>query len=282
MNLKEYLNDYFKNNNIKEDNNDYIYRIICYYFNIKRSEAILKLNDRINEEEFNKLKIILDKIYIENVPIEYIINLKRIYNEDYFVNENVLIPREDTEILINTSIEYIQKYKLKKMLDMCTGSGCVGISICNNSCIKNAVLCDISANALDVANINIKKNNCQKAITCKSNLFNDIAKNEKFDIIVSNPPYIKTDVIKNLDKSVLKEPIIALDGGIDGLFFYNKILNDSQKYLNDNGFLIFEIGYDQKEELICLISKYKSFEYIESVKDLANNDRVIVCRFHQM
>ena len=224
----------------------------------------------------------LDRLYKEHMPLAYVIESVNFYKEKYYVDNNVLIPRPDSEILVDTAIKYINDEKLNTMLDMCTGSGCLGISITKNSNLNHSLLVDVSEKALTVANKNINLNNMNlKCTTLKSDLFQNLPSSEiKYDIIISNPPYIPTVDINNLDDSVKKhEPIIALDGGEDGMMFYNKILKDAYKYLNVNGLVIFEIGYDELEKFKKLISKYKKYNLIECIKDYGGNDRVVVCRF---
>ena len=236
----------------------------------------LSYNERI------KLNKLLDKLYKEHMPLAYVIGCVNFYNEKYHVDKNVLIPRPDSEILVDTAIKYINEEKLNTMLDMCTGSGCLGISITNNSNLKHSLLVDISSDALNIANKNIALNNMNlKCVTLRSDLFKNLPANEiKYDIIISNPPYIKTSDINSLDDSVKnQEPILALDGGEDGMIFYDKILKDAYKYLNDNGLLIFEIGFDELIKFKTLISKYNKYNLIECVKDYGGNDRVVVCRF---
>ena len=162
------------------------------------------------------------------------------------------------------------------------GSGCIGISISNNSNIESTLLCDISKEATNLTKENIRYNTASKCSAINTDLFENIRVKNSIDILVSNPPYIKSSVIDTLDEYVKNEPILALDGGISGLDIYTRILNESIYCLKDNAYIIFEIGYDQKEELIKLINENKYFEYIECVKDLNFKDRVIVCRFHQI
>ena len=174
-----------------------------------------------------------------------------------------------------------------KILDLCTGSGAIGISIAKNIENCEITLSDISKEALEIAQKNcvgvdahidprIKKQKTNNKIKIiQSDLFENI--HDKFDIIVSNPPYIKTDIIKTLDKEVQNEPILALDGGKDGLDIYRKIIEQSYKYLNENGYLCLEIGYDQKDEVIRLIKETGKYKNIYSKKDLASNDRIIIC-----
>lgn len=218
-------------------------------------------------EKIEKLK--------ENIPIQYIINNQEFMKLNFYVDENVLIPRSDTEILVE---EIINTYENKrvKILDLCTGSGCIAISL--KKYIPNAEVyaSDVSKSALEVAKINAKRNDTEIKFVI-SNLFNDII-NKNFDIIVSNPPYIKTKIIDTLSKEVQKEPKIALDGGIDGLFFYRKIIKEGYEYLAHGGMIFLEIGYDQKQELIDIIKEDKRYKFIESKKDLGDNDRIIVIR----
>lgn len=220
------------------------------------------------EEIYNKMKKLE-----EHIPIQYITNKQEFMKLKFFVNESVLIPRSDTEILVE---EIIENYKNKevKILDLCTGSGCIAISL--KKYIENSKIyaVDISKEALKVA----KQNAINNGVDIKfieSDIFKNINE-EKFDIIVSNPPYIKTEVINKLDKEVKKEPFIALDGGEDGLYFYKKIIEEGYKFLNENGKIFFEIGYDQKNEIINIIKNDERYKIIKTKKDLGNNDRVIV------
>lgn len=195
---------------------------------------------------------------------------------DFYVDENVLIPRVDTEILVEEVIDNCNKNEEReyKILDLCTGSGIVGISLAKY--IKNCeVVCaDISKKALEIAEKNAKNNNVDNIKFIYSNMFSNIK--DKFDIIVSNPPYIKREVIEELEKEVQNEPHIALDGGIDGLDFYKIIANQAYNYLNENGGLFLEIGYDQKEEVTNLLKDSEKFGKIYSKKDLYGNDRIVV------
>lgn len=192
--------------------------------------------------------------------------------------------------------------KYIKILDLCTGSGAIGISIANSISECNITLSDISKDALKIADKNCKilvgasitqghvssvahklaqltDARPQKNIKIiESDLFENIDENNKFDIIVSNPPYIKTDIIKTLDKEVQDEPILALDGGNDGLKIYRRIINEAYKFLEPEGYLCLEIGYDQKDEVIKLIKQTGEYKDIYSKKDLAGNDRIILCK----
>ena len=195
---------------------------------------------------------------------------------DFYVDENVLIPRADTEILVEEVINQCSKKQGReyKILDLCTGSGAIGISLAKY--IENVeVICvDVSKKALEIAEKNAKNNNVDNIKFIYSNMFSNIK--DKFDIIVSNPPYIKRKVIEELEKEVQNEPHIALDGGIDGLDFYKIIVNHVYDYLNDEGEVFLEIGYDQKDEVIDLLKHCEKFDKIYSKKDLYGNDRIVV------
>jgi len=259
--------------------------LICHILNISKSKYFSTKNElELNEAETKILFECLDRLLIYNTPIQYIIGEVSIYNEKYIVNPSVLIPRQDTEILIEKGIEYINKYNLKMCLDLCCGSGAIGISVCNNSRNTTMHFIDISKDALDITSRNILKNNVTKETLCvNSNLFEKLmTTGYKYDIIMSNPPYIPTKDIESLSRYVKKEPIIALDGGDSGFDFYEKIIDEARNYLNDSGYIMFEIGYNQMEELVNIFSKYKEYEIVEKVKDLNSNDRVIICRFHKI
>lgn len=259
--------------------------IICNIKKISKSKFYAIKNELVLDElEVNKLYEYLDKIIYENVPIQYIIGEVSFYNEKYLVTPDVLIPRQDTEIIVEKAIEYINKYNLKIGLDLCCGSGAIGISVCNNSNIDKMHFIDISKKALEVTSKNIEKNDVKKeTITIYSNLFENLmTSNYKYDIIMSNPPYIPTDEIDKLSDYVKSEPMLALDGGNTGLVFYEKIIDDARYFLNDNGYIMFEIGYDQMNDLTELFNKYNEYEIIEKIKDFNSNDRVIICRFHKI
>ena len=284
ISINAYINRYLKRINVEYEIND-IYVIISFTLSIDiNSLRLNKNNIYINDYEVCNLNENLNLFYIDKVPLQYITKRQYFFNEEYIVSPDVLIPRQDTEILVEKSIEYIQKYKFKKMIDMCTGSGCIGISCAKNSNIENVVLVDISRAALDVANSNVKKNKVeQQCRVVQSNLFENLYKeNLKYDIIVSNPPYIRSSDMKMLSEYVKKEPMIALDGGEDGMNFYNNILYWSRDFLIDSGIVIFEIGYDELKDIKELIKKYEEYELIEAIKDYGGNDRVVVCRFRQI
>ncbi|NMM61559.1 peptide chain release factor N(5)-glutamine methyltransferase [Clostridium sp. P21] len=211
------------------------------------------------------------------MPIKYILGQCEFMGVDFYIKEGVLIPRPDTEILVETALECIKGNKLKSLCDVCCGSGIIGISIAKFVEDIKVKCSDISTTAYEVTSENIKRFELKdKVEVIKSDLLDYFIDNdEKFDIIVSNPPYIKNDVIPTLMEDVKNyEPYEALSGGQDGLDFYRKITLQSLKLLNNNGFLLFEIGYDQKSSVSSILKK-NGFTDIICIKDLAGRDRVI-------
>ena len=280
MTIREIINEYKD----KFENVQDIYSIIKYVTEMDNLQISL-YKDLLLPEDF-KTKIIyyLDKIINDNYPVQYITNSQAFFNEVYYVDEHVLIPRQDTEILVEKAIDYIRNEGIKDAIDLCTGSGAIGISVARNSDIEKVTLIDISEDALDVAYRNIEDNSMEDKVTVlQSNLLEEVIKNQiKTDMILSNPPYIKSEDMASLDANVKYEPALALDGGVTAMDFYEKIVEQAKYVLNNNGLLIFEIGYDELEQMKELIAKNKEYTMLESVKDYGGNDRVVVCRFQQM
>ena len=214
----------------------------------------------------------------KHIPLQHITGEQEFMGYPFYVNEHVLIPRQDTEILVEEAMKMIRPGM--KILDMCTGSGCILLSILKMereryyiSDLKGTGV-DISKEALLVAERNREQLNVDAALI-QSNLFENISENDRYDMIVSNPPYIQTSVIEELEEEVrLHDPYIALDGKEDGLFFYRKIIENAEKYLKPQGCLLFEIGYDQAEPVEKLMEK-AGFGQIIVKKDLAGLDRVV-------
>ena len=234
-------------------------------------------NEELSQDVLDNFYAKLNRLKDEE-PIQYILNKQEFMGFEFYVDENVLIPQPDTEILVEEVVDISKKINNNsnelRVLDMCTGSGVIAISL--SKLIENASVSasDISDGALNVAKENAIKNSVNIEFY-KSDLFNDISKNVKFDIIVSNPPYIQTEVIKGLSKEVQSEPFIALDGGEDGLVFYREIIKNAKDYIVEDGYLALEIGYDQKESVTNLLRE-NGYKNIYSKTDLSGNDRVVV------
>lgn len=278
MNIKQALEEaknILKSNNF-EDSNIIAKELLSYV--LKKDKVYLMINSdtALTDTEYDEFIKYIEQI-IDGKPLQYIMQKQEFMGMDFFVNEDVLIPQPDTEILVETVLDICKKYgeQSLRILDLCTGSGAIAISL---SKILNAQVfaSDVSTKALEVAEKNNVLNNT-KVEFIESNLFEQI-NGEKFDIIVSNPPYIKNEEIKSLSKQVQNEPYIALAGGEDGLDFYRKIIDEAYKHINENGYLCLEIGYDQKEDLIKLIKQNENYEYQNCIKDLSNNDRCIIAK----
>lgn len=255
-----------------EDGNIKARILLEYILKLSREKIVSNPNIEVSD---NNVESYLNKINdIKNgMPIQYITNKQEFMKLNFYVDKNVLIPQPDTEILVEKAIEICNKYGNDiKILDLCTGSGAIGISIAKN--IKNAKVyaTDINNTVIDIAKQNAKQNNVDNIEFIVSDMFENIQEKD-FDIIVSNPPYIETDVIKTLPTEVRNEPIIALDGGKDGLKFYKIILSEYKKYLKKDGYLLLEIGYNQAKSVGELINLNYSI-----IKDLAGNDRVIIIK----
>ena len=266
-----------------EDSLIIVRQVICNILNKDKQYLIINSDEEISDINYNRINDDIKKI-ISGIPIQYIIKNQEFMGLNFYVDENVLIPQPDTEILVENVIE-ISKNILNeqgkiKILDLCTGSGAVAVSLYSilnkyyNKEQINVYASDISNKAIEVAKINNKNNNTN-VICIESDLFKNISEKD-FDIIVSNPPYIRTNIIfEELSDFVKNEPIIALDGGKDGLDFYRKIALNAKKFLNEKGVLAFEIGYNQKDAVIKILEEnnYKNIYY---KKDLSGNDRIVV------
>lgn len=207
------------------------------------------------------------------IPVQYIVGNVDFYGYTFKVNKNTLIPRFETELLVEKTIKYINKYFNNeiKILDIGTGSGCIAITL--NKLLDNSrvTAVDISKNALDVARENSKINNTDVNFI-ESDVFSNI--NDKYDVIISNPPYISYDE-DIMDVVYNNEPHMALYADDNGLYFYDKILMECRKYLNDRFFIAFEIGYKQGNDIINIINKYFDNVNISLEKDYNGRDRFI-------
>ena len=247
--------------------------LLQYVLKKTRQYLIIYDNEEVGKKEQWEYFVNIDKL-AKGVPLQHITHTQEFMKMDFYVDENVLIPRPDTEILVEEVINIAKRMDKPKILDLCTGSGAIAISIAKNVPNAEVYAIDISENALKVASKNAQRLEA-KVRFIKSDLFKNL-KNMKFDIIVSNPPYIKKEDIKFLSEDVQKEPQIALDGGYDGLDFYRKISKQAIDYLKFGSFLCFEIGYDQKEEVTEIIENLEHYKGTYCKKDLCGNDRIII------
>ena len=253
-----------------EDAKNDAWLLLTYVCKIDRTFYYVHMDEEMSMEQVAEYESVLNK-RAEHVPLQYITGEQEFMGIPFHVNDAVLIPRQDTETLVEEALKVIRPGM--KVLDMCTGSGCILISILKNVVDVTGFGYDISKQAINVAKENAKLNNVNATFE-RSDLFDDVS--DTFDVIVSNPPYIPTDVIGGLMPEVaVYEPIQALDGKEDGLHFYRRIVADASKYLNPEGKLLFEIGHDQGESVSSLM-KEAGYKDVRVVKDLAGNDRVVI------
>ena len=249
-----------------------VFLLICEIFDFDFSKWTMYKYDEI--EDISKLDTLNEyvKKRLGHMPIQYILNKAYFCGLPFFVNENVLIPRFDTEILVEEVLRLADGDKSKKILDMCTGSGAIAIALKSLGGFEKVDALDISDDALEVAKKNAQSLGCDINFL-KSDMFSGLTSENKYDIIVSNPPYIKSHVVDSLESEVKDfEPRLALDGDIDGMKFYKIIRDEFIKYLNPEGILALEIGYDEAADIKAL---FKGFD-VSIKKDLANLDRVAV------
>lgn len=243
--------------------------LLTFICKIDRTFYYVHMDEEMPVEQVAEYENVLNK-RAEHVPLQYITGEQEFMGIPFHVNDAVLIPRQDTETLVEEALKVVRPGM--KVLDMCTGSGCILISILKNIVDIEGYGYDISKQAINVAKENAKLNNVNATFE-RSDLFEDVS--ETFDVIVSNPPYIPTDVIGGLMPEVaVYEPMQALDGKEDGLHFYRRIIEAASQYLNPGGKLLFEIGHDQGESVSTLM-KEAGYQDVRVIKDLAGNDRVV-------
>lgn len=244
----------------------YLLQMVC---RIERSYYYVHGDEEIFEDETREYEIAIRK-RAEHIPLQYIVGEQEFMGLKFKVNPNVLIPRQDTETLVEEALKVLQPDM--EVLDLCTGSGCILISLMKNVPNLRGTGCDVSKAALLVAKENAKMHELA-AEWVRSDLYDNIT--ERYDMIVSNPPYICTEEIPKLMPEIRDfEPLEALDGHEDGLFFYPKIIGKAQEHLKPDGYLYLEIGYDQGSAVAAMMRE-AGFTGVEIVKDLAKNDRVV-------
>ncbi len=261
-------------------------QVLCHLLEAERTNVFL-VKDISEEIAQQAMKIIEE--YKKGTPLAYLLGSTYFYNRKFIVTSDVLVPRHDTEILVELAEKKIIADSIigfehtYKVLDLCCGSGIIGISLAylcdwlqqrHKDLRYEITAVDLSPEALDVATKNAALHNVDINFV-HSNLLDDV--NAKYDVIVCNPPYVRTMDIGVEDVLTLKEPRMALDGGLDGLFFYRRILSTVQKNLQPNGMIMFEIGYDQAKDIQEIANKL-GYRDIHVYKDLAKRDRVVTIR----
>ena len=251
---------------------------------ILREVANMSVEDMLLDREVKDEQKVLDfarKMAQTKAPLQHLLGYWYFMGEKFIVSENTLIPREETEFLVNCAIEKINKIKKHtlQVLDIGTGSGCIACMIAKNAPQAEVLGVDVSSDALQVALENAQKLDLiKKVVFRKSDLFSALREGEKFDVVVSNPPYISEDDYKNLDSTVRDfEPKSALLAKENGLEFYKKIIKQAAKYVNYGGYIAFECGMGQARE-ICTLLERNGFQVSDVIKDLAGIERVVAAR----
>ncbi len=248
-------------------------QLLFFVFSIDANQYLLNQSMPFGEEEEKKVNSYFEAIQkrSEKIPLQYITGEQNFCGLDFYVNENVLIPRLDTEVLVEKILEYEEPGQ--RVMDMCTGSGCIAITLQKLGGFQ-VMAVDISDEALTLARKNAQRNQAQVTFF-QSNMFEQLSNTSKVDVIVSNPPYIESKVVDELDDEVKKyEPRLALDGMEDGLHFYRILAREGKRFLNEGGRLYVEIGFDQAEAVKEIFGA-QGFLDIQVYKDLAGLDRVV-------
>ena len=241
----------------------------------KKREYIILNNDKIIKEQNLEYFKKLVQERATRKPIAYLLNKKSFWNSEFNVNKNTLIPRPDTEIILEQILKFTKNKNYLNILDIGVGSGCILLSVLKERKNFYGTGIDISRNTLDICKMNAKKLLLERRVKFFKSDVDKFAIG-KYDLIVSNPPYISKCDLKYLERDVIKfEPKLALDGGLDGLSVIRKVIKKSSELLKKNGKFILEIGFDQKNKVIKLLNN-KGFYINSTVKDLANNDRCII------
>ena len=250
--------------------------LLAYVLNSRRLALYVHVAQELTDEQIKRYEnLILRRL--ERIPVAYLVGHKEFMGLNFAVTPDVLIPRLDTEVLAQGVIEHLQDFSGRaiEIADIGTGSGAICISILKflDNAIADAV--DVSAKALDIARFNAEKFNVTDRINFyEGSLFEPLA-GKKFDVVISNPPYVLSGDMDNLQPEISTEPRIALDGGADGLDFYRQIIDAAPNFLNDDGFLAVEVGANQADAVVKLINETGAFSYTQVWKDLANIERVV-------
>lgn len=255
-----------------------IYEFLMDILCCDRAKLIMIEENEVSEDVLDKFSEMLSDYIFDFKPIEYILGYTYFCGNKMYVNENTLIPRNETEEVVEEAIKLINENKYKNVLDLASGSGAIAISVKNVLPSVEVKGSDISKKALEVAKRNANSIGVKVEFFESDILEYFINNNMKFDMIISNPPYVSLDYVLP-NKIIEHEPKLALYAKEDGLYYYRKIMEDAKKVLNDKGSIIFEIGYDQGEKIKELASNILSDYKIEVKKDLSGNDRIVTIEF---
>ena len=266
--------EYMQSKGIKEAKLD-TELIFSEVLNYDRMMLSLSFTREITEAEKEKIREMLKKRAVDKLPVQYILGYEEFYGRRFEVNKAVLIPRPETERLVEESIKRLTETNGKYVLDIGAGSGAIGVSIAKELPNTKVLACDLSEDALEVAKLNAEKLEATNIKFIKSDVFSEI-KYKEFDLIVSNPPYIPQEEYENLQVEVkLHEPQMALTDTKDGYYFYKKISREAPNYLKSSGILAFEVGYNQSEEIKLFMEK-QGFKNVVVIKDYEGIDRMVI------
>lgn len=278
LSLRELLNlgtEQLEANGVENARGDAL-ELINMVKKVDKTDMLLYPDMKFSKAEAEEVKKLFDK-RAERIPLQHILGKACFYGHEFYVNENVLIPRFDTEIIVDEVLKYIKNERrgeALKILDMCTGSGCIAISLAMENEKLECLGADISLQALEIAQKNKKSLKAGNVDLIQSDLFSKVE--GKFDIIVSNPPYIDKKELNDLSPEVAEhDPHLALFAEDGGLYFYHKIAKEAGAFLNVKGKIFFEIGYDQAEDVAGILSN-EGYSDICLIKDYGGNDRVII------
>ena len=252
-----------------------------YVTGYDKSQYIMRANEEMPDDKQRQFEELIAK-RAKRIPLQHLTGNQNFFGYDFIVSSDVLVPRQDTEVLVSEVLSISSDYTYPiRILDLCTGSGCIGVTLyleLNKAYGKcDITATDISDKALDIARKNAEKliGNSNDFHIIKSDLFDALDSSNKYDIIVSNPPYIPTSDIERLDTEVREhDPRMALDGGDDGLDFYKRIVDSATHFLEDGGQLVMEMGYNQGDDISAVMTD-NGYSDIRIIKDLAGLDRVI-------
>ncbi len=251
--------------------------LVCHVLGITKLDILMEPRREVESEKAEALRMLFER-RVQGFPVQYLIGTEGFMGLEFNVTPNVLIPRPDTELLVEKIIELADNRKGVRILDIGTGSGAITISLAYYLKTAKVESVDISAEATKVAIGNAEKNGVSDRVSFLSgDVFEPVAVGTLYDVIVSNPPYIPSDDIDDLQIEVaVHEPRLALDGGLDGYDFYRRIINEAPAYLNEKGILAFETGHDQARTISTLMEQSGSYEKLAIYKDLNGIERVVI------